>query len=122
MKNENSKSLILAKSFLNQIVEVTIDRQLGSIHPKWKDFVYPINYGYLKDIIAPDGKELDVDVLKVDQPLEKFTGRVVAIIHRLDDDDDKLVVIPDGETITDEEIEKLIEFQEKYFKHEIIRV
>lgn len=116
----DSQSLILAKSFLNQIVKVVIDRQLGTLHPKWK-FKYPINYGYLPEVFAPDGEELDVYVLKVDQPLEKFTGRVVAIIHRLNDDDDKLIVILDGETITDEEIDKLTHFQEQFFQHEIIR-
>jgi len=116
-----SQSLVLAKSFLNQIVEVTVDRQLDSIHPKWK-FKYPINYGYLENIFAPDGEQLDAYVLKVNKPVERFTGRVVAIIHRIDDDDDKLIVIPDGESITDEEIEKSVDFQEKWFKHQIIRV
>ncbi len=116
-----SQSLILAKPFLNQIVEVVVERPMGSEHPKWKGFIYPINYGYIPGTLAPDGKELDAFILKVDQPLEKFVGRVVAIIHRLNDDDDKLIVIPDGETITDEEIDKLTYFQEKYFKHEIIR-
>lgn len=115
-----SQSLILAKSFLNQIVEVVIDRPLGSIHPKWK-FKYPVNYGYIPGIFAPDGEELDAYVLKVDQSLEKFVGRVVTIIHRTNDDDDKLIVIPDGEIITDEEINKLINFQEQFFKHEIVR-
>ena len=115
-----NQSLILAKSFLNQIAEVIIDRPLGSIHPKWK-FKYSVNYGYIPGIFAPDGEELDAYVLKVDQPLEKFVGRVVAIIHRLNDDDDKLVVLPDGETITDEEINKLTHFQEQFFQHQIIR-
>lgn len=116
-----SKSLTLAKPFLNQIVEVVVERPLGSEHPKWEGYIYPINYGYIPNTLAPDGKELDGFILKVDQPLEKFTGRVVAIIHRLNDDDDKLIVIPDGETITNEEIDKMTYFQEKYFKHEIIR-
>ena len=116
-----SQSLVLAKSFLNQIVEVTVDRQLDSIHPKWK-FKYPVNYGYLKNIFAPDGEELDAYILKIDYPLEKFTGKVIAIVHRVDDDDDKLIVIPEGESITDGEIEKAVEFQEKWFKHQIIRV
>jgi inorganic pyrophosphatase len=116
----DSKSLVLAKSFLNQIVEVTIDRPIGFSHPKY-NYKYPINYGYFPEVIAPDGEELDVYVLKVDQSVEKFTGKVVAIIHRLDDDDDKLIVIPEGETITDDEIEKLVEFQEKWFKHLILR-
>lgn len=117
----DSKSFVLAKSFLNQVVEVTIDRPIGFLHPKY-NYKYPINYGYLKNIFAPDGEELDAYVLKVDKPLEKFTGRVVAIIHRLKDDDDKLIVIPDGESITDKDIENAVEFQEKWFKHEIIRV
>lgn len=116
-----SKSLILAKPFLNQIVDVVVERPMGSVHPKWEDYIYPLNYGYIPNTIAPDGKELDVFILKVDKPLEKFTGRVVAIIHRLNDDDDKLIVIPDGETITDQEIDEMTYFQEKYFKHEIIR-
>lgn len=115
-----SQSLILAQSFLNQIIEVIIDRPLDSIHPKWK-FKYPVNYGYLPEIFAPDGEELDAYVLKVNEPLEKFIGRVVAVIHRLNDDDDKLIVIPDGETITDEEIDRLTDFQEKYFQHQIVR-
>lgn len=116
----DSQSLILAKSFLNQTFEVIIDRQLGSLHPKW-NFKYPVNYGYLPEIFAPDGEELDAYVLKVNEPLEKFIGRVVAVIHRLNDDDDKLIVIPDGETITDEEINKAVYFQEQFFQHEILR-
>jgi len=115
-----SQSLILAKSFLNQIVEVVVDRPLNSVHPKWK-FKYPINYGYIPGIFAPDGEELDAYVLKVDQSLEKFIGRVVAIIHRSNDDDDKLIIIPDEETITNEEIDKLTNFQEQFFKHKIVR-
>lgn len=117
----NSKSFVLAKSFLNQKVEVTIDRPINFPHPKY-GYKYPVNYGYIKEIIAPDGEELDAYILKVDKPLQKFTGKVVAIIHRIDNDDDKLIVIPDGEIITDEEIEKSVEFQEKWFKHEIIRI
>jgi len=116
----NSKSLIIAKKYLRKIVEIIIDRPLGSYHPKW-DLKYLVNYGYLKGVIAPDGEELDAYVLKIDKPLDKFTGKVVAIVHRTNDDDDKLVVIPENEVITDEEIDKLIEFQEKWFKHIIKR-
>lgn len=116
----DSKSLILAKSFLNQIVEVVVDKPLGFVYSEYKT-LFEANYGFIPNTIAPDGKELDAYVLKVAKPLEKFTGRVVAIIHRFNDDDDKLVVIPDGETITDEEINKLTDFQEQFFKHEIIK-
>lgn len=115
-----SESLELAKKYLGQNVEVMVDRQLGTKHPKW-DFIYPVNYGYLEGIKAPDGEDLDAYILKIEIPVTRFKGKVVAIVHRLKDDDDKLVVIPEKEIIDDEEIEELTEFQEKFFDHEIIR-
>lgn len=115
------KSFLLAKDYLGKTVNVTIDRPVGSIHPKW-NFKYPVNYGYLESIFAPDGEELDAYVLKVDKPLKEFIGKVIAIIHRINNDDDKLVVISETEDITDEEIEKSVEFQEKWFKHQIVRI
>jgi len=111
----------MAKSFLNKIVDVSIDKPMGCIYSKFKT-LFEVNYGFIPNTLAPDGKELDAYVLKVDKPLKRFTGRVAAIIHRTDDDDDKLIVIPDGESITDDEIEKLVEFQEKWFKHQIFRI
>ena len=115
-----SESLELAKKYLGENVEVTIDRQLGSKHPKW-EFIYEVNYGYLDGIKAPDGEDLDAYVLGVDVPVEKFKGKVIAIVHRLKDDDDKLVVVADKQNVSDEEIEKATKFQEKFFEHEIIR-
>lgn len=115
-----SESLELAKKYLGQNVEVIIDRQLGTKHPKW-NLVYQVNYGYIEGIKAPDGEDLDAYVLKVEVPKARFSGKVVAIVHRLKNDDDKLVVVPEGQEIDDEEIEKLTEFQEKFFDHEIIR-
>ena len=111
--NENLK-------YLNQTVEVIIDRPLGTNHPK-HGFLYPVNYGYIPGTMAADGEELDAYVLGTEEPLEKFTGKCIAIIHRLNDDDDKLVVVGDDQSFTDEEIMSLVEFQEKYFKSEIIR-
>ena len=67
---------------IGQIIKVTIDRPLGSFHPNHPDIYYPVNYGYVEGIIAPDGEEQDVYVLGVDEPLKEFTGRVIAGIHR----------------------------------------
>lgn len=108
-------------SFLDTIVHVTIDRKLGSKHPK-HDFTYPINYGYVPETISLDGEELDAYVLNVVEPVESFTGRCVAVIHRTNDTDDKLIVVPDGQTVTDEEIRQQTYFQEQFFKSEIVRV
>lgn len=109
-----------AKDFLGKAVTVIMDRPLGSKHPK-HGFVYEVNYGYIPDTKSPDGEELDAYYLGIDKPVEKADGVCVAVIHRTDDDDDKLVVVPQGTNIGDEEIEKLVEFQEKWFKHIIIR-
>lgn len=121
MENNDSKSLRLAKLFLGKEVEVTFDRPLGSKHPE-HDFVYEVNYGYIKGVKAPDGEDLDAYYLGTDQPLQKAKGSVKAVVHRLDDDDDKLVVMPQDVEMTDEEIENATNFQEKWFKHIILRV
>lgn len=118
--NMDSKSLVLAKELLNKTVKIKIDRQLGTLHPKW-NFEYKVNYGFVEGIIAPDGEELDAYLLKVDAPVSEYEGRVVAIVHRTDNDDDKLVVVPEGMSVSDEEIETATEFQEKFFKHVIVR-
>ena len=120
MENNESKSLQLAKKFLGKEVEVTIDRPLGSRHPKY-DFIYESNYGYIKGIKSSDGEDLDAYYLGTDKPIEKIYGVARAIIHRLDDDDDKIVVMPKNITLSDDEIEKFVLFQEKFFKHKIIR-
>lgn len=110
-----------ALDYLNLLIDVVIDRPLNSLHPK-HGFKYEVNYGFIPNTVAADGEELDAYVLKVEKPLNKFRGKCVAIIHRVNDDDDKLVVIPeDTENISDEEIKRLTYFQEQYFKSEIIR-
>lgn len=108
------------KEYIGKIVTVKMDRPLGSKHPK-HGFVYPVNYGYIPNTISGDGEELDAYVLGEHKPLNTFEGKVIAIIHRLDDDDDKLVVMEDGRNYTNDQIIALTEFQEKWFKIEIIR-
>ena len=36
-------------------VFVIVDRPLGSCHPQWPDSIYPVNYGYVPGLPAPDG-------------------------------------------------------------------
>lgn len=106
--------------YLGQRVNVVIDRPLRSKHTKY-NFVYEVNYGYIPNTMSSDGDELDAYVLGVDKPIDKTIGTCIAVIHRIDDKDDKLVVTPNGEDFSDREIEKLVEFQEKWFKHIILR-
>ena len=104
---------------LGKTVTVIIDRPMGTCHPKHKDIFYPVNYGYIPGIIAGDGEEQDAYVLGVNEPLQEFTGVVTAIIHRIDDVEDKWVVAPEGVTFSKEEIWEQVKFQEQYFKTEI---
>ena len=78
---------------LGNIVKVIVDRPLGSYHPKHKDIFYPINYGYIEGIIAPDGEEQDAYILGVD--------------------------VPENMSFTKEEIMEQVRFQEKYFRSEV---
>ena len=107
------------KHYIGKTVTVTMDRPLGSKHPK-HGFVYPINYGYIAGTISGDGEELDAYVLGEDKPLNTFTGKVIAIIHRTNDNDDKLVVT-NGKDFSDEQIREATHFQEQWFKSIIIR-
>jgi len=116
-----SKSLELAMPFLGKTVTVKMDRPLGTKHPR-HEMVYEANYGYLEGIKAPDGEDLDAYYLGVNEPLQEASGICIAIIHRLDNDDEKLVVVPQGMQMSDEEIRQATHFQEQYFKSEIIRI
>lgn len=109
-----------AIKFLGKMVDLVIDRALGTKHPEC-DIVYEVNYGYVPGTKAPDGDEVDAYVLGINEPVKKFTGRCIAVIHRTDDDDDKLVVVNDGEEFTDDQISSLTHFQEKYFNSKIVR-
>ena len=106
-------------SIIGTLVTVTIDRPLGSRHPKHRNIYYPVNYGYIEGIIAPDGEYQDAYILGVDEPVSEFEGRVIAVIHRLNDVEDKWVVAPDGYEYTANEIKEAVDFQERYFDVEI---
>lgn len=107
--------------YLNKILEAKIDRPIGSSHPKYPDHIYLVNYGYIPNTVSGDGKELDCYVLGEYKPLSEFKGKCIAIIHRLNDDDDKLILAPENKNFTNDEIRLLTDFQERFYKSEIIR-
>ncbi len=111
---------MIYNAMIGKIVTVTVDRPLGSYHPEYKDMYYPINYGFVKGITAPDGEEQDAYILGVDKPVKEFSGRIIAIVRRSDDVEEKWVVCPDGMSFTKDEIMSQIQFQEKYYQSEII--
>lgn len=107
------------RSWLGKKVKAIIDRPIGSRHPDYAT-VYPINYGYIPYTLSETDKEpIDAYVLGPDKPLKEFEGRVIAAILR--DDGETKLVVSDGRDFSMEEIERQINFQEKYHKHKIIK-
>ena len=108
------------KSYLGKIVDIGIDRPIGYVHKKEKyDLVYKINYGFIPGVLGGDGEELDVYLLGVDAPVESYTCKIIGIVHRHNDIEDKLVGAPVGMKFTKEEIEAAVRFQEQYYDSEI---
>ena len=100
---------------IGSIVTVTVDRPLGSYHPTHKDLFYPINYGYISGTVSGDGEEIDAYILGVDKPISEFTGKIIAVIHRLNDVEDKYVVASENDSFSKQQIIDLTAFQEQYF-------
>ncbi len=111
-----------SKKYLGKKVYVKIDRPLNSKHPK-HGFLYELNYGFIPGTLSPDGEELDAYIIGVDNAVEDFNGTCIAIIHRENDNDDKLIIVSQEKLfISDEDIRRLTHFQEKFFKSEILRI
>ena len=104
---------------IGTIVKVIVDRPLGTYHPKHKDIYYSVNYGYIPGVIAQDGEEQDAYILGVSQPIHELVGKVIAIIHRFDDVEEKWVVAPENCSFTREMIREQVYFQEQYFDTQI---
>ena len=114
------KEKVNANDYLEEEVDIKIDRPLGTRHPK-HNFMYMLNYGYIPNTISGDGEELDAYLLGEFEPVETSRGKVIAVIHRTNDDDDKLIVSKEGKDYSDDAIRALTEFQERFFESTIIR-
>lgn len=110
----------LIQAYLGKTVEVIIDRPIGYVHhTKGVTLHYTINYGYLPGVTGGDGEEQDVYVLGVSEPLERFTGRIIAVIRRKDDNEDKFVAAPEGMEFHQAQIGEAVHFVEKYFDSKV---
>jgi len=98
---------------------IAIDRKIGEHHPHFEILIYTVNYGYVENTIAMDGKPIDAYILNVDKPLESFQGICAGVVERVNDNESKLIIIPRGKSITLEEVRKSIDFQEQYFDYKI---
>ncbi len=108
------------ESYLGKIVTIEIDRPIGTVHHKGeKTLIYPINYGYIPEVFGGDGEELDVFLVGVDKPVSSYTGKIIGIVYRADDIEDKLIMAPEGVSFCAEEMARAVYFQEKYYQSTI---
>ncbi len=107
----------LVKSYLGKKVHIEIDRPIGYVHIK-KNYtlIYPINYGYIPGVLGGDGEELDVYLLGVNEPVLNADVKIIGIVHRENDVEDKLIAAPVGINFSKSQIEESISFQEQYYK------
>ena len=122
MSNENGTMTLQERhaqveSYLGKTVTIEIDRPIGYEHHKGsKTLLYPINYGFIPGVLGGDGEELDVFLVGVDQPVSVYTGRIIGIVYRADDVEDKLIMAPEGVSFCAEEMARAVHFQEKYYQ------
>lgn len=115
----SSVTVFYDKTYLGKMVDIKIDRPIGSVHPNHPNLTYPINYGSIPNVLGGDGEELDVYLLGVGVPIEEYFARIIGIIHRHNDVEDKLMAAPEGIYFTKEEVAKAVDFQEQYFEYHI---
>ena len=118
------------QALIGQVVKGIIDRPMGSRHPDHEDLIYPVKYGYVDGVIGGDGAEQDVYLLGESSPVREFTGKVIAVYHRYDDNETKWIVVPcdehgsirsDVRLPDDDEIYAKIAFQEQFFSGVLVR-
>lgn len=126
IRARNPASLIRKRScnmnslaYIGRRTVVRVDRPIGSAHPKFGS-IYPVNYGFIPGTVSGDGEELDAYVLGVSGPVEEFAGECIAVIKRKTEQDDKLIVVPVGARLSEEEIRRQVAFQEKYFESVVV--
>lgn len=106
----------LVESYLGKTVKILIDRPIGYVHEKKKyTLTYPINYGYIPEVLGGDGEELDVYLLGVNEPVSEYTAKIIGAVYRRNDVEDKLIAAPEGTCFDQAQIAKEIHFQEQYY-------
>ena len=120
LKNLEECNTPTACEALGKPVRVVMDRPIGSPHPKHPLIHYPINYGYAEGIVGGDGEGQDVYVLGPDTPLTEFQGRIIGVVHRFNDTEDKWIAAAENTPFTREEMSAAVAFQEQFYDTEIL--
>ena len=120
LAQEHIKECRLAtEALLGKEVDIVMDRPVGTHHPKHPHIVYPINYGYIDGMLSADGEGIDVYLLGIHEPLDTYHAKIIAVIRREDDIEDKLAAAPVGMDFSEQEIADAIRFQEQFYRSSV---
>ncbi len=97
-----------------------VDHPLGSTDNEDPSLQYALNLGFVPGIPAPNGEKLRAYIYGVKNPVHRFTGTVIAVVHRKDGDDDVLVVAPSGVVTYEPMIEQAVAFLENRYNTSIV--
>lgn len=106
----------LALEKLVNASEIVIDRPCGTAHPRYPDFVYPLDYGYLKNTASMDGGGIDV---WLGSDRERQIDAVVCIVDVLKRDSEIKVLI--GCTEEEKQTVYRVHNETEYMKGILIR-
>lgn len=93
LRGSFTKKVMKSWSALEELVagsEIIIDRPKGTAHPRFSSFIYPVDYGYLKDTRSMDGAGIDVWLGSDDR---KQIDAVMCIVDRMKKDSEIKILI-----------------------------
>lgn len=70
--------------------KIIIDRPKGTAHPKFPDFIYKVDYGYLEDTSSMDGAGIDVWIGTKEN---KSTDAIMCIVDLMKKDSEIKILI-----------------------------
>ena len=60
--------------------EIVIDRPRGSAHPRFPNFIYKVDYGYLKNTSSMDGAGIDVWIGSGDKKIDSVVVEELGVV------------------------------------------
>lgn len=81
--------------------KIVIDRPKGSAHPKYPDYIYPLDYGYIENTSSSDGGGIDVWIGSEEQHV--ICAIIICVDYTKRDSEIKVLI-----ACTDQEIQTIL--------------
>lgn len=103
-----------------RVVHVIIDKPKGTSDLDFKSITYPVDCGYVDNYYRQkDGTPLRCYILHNNNEENEIYGRIVAHVKRLNDIEDRYVVVPYNIKIRKKDIIEKIRFIEDYYEFKV---